>query len=141
MRCEDCGTEYSEPDGEGEEAFCPVCGAYTAQLVEGPGGTGRFWGYWGLRPVIAVRQVTPMLGIQAGRIMRRWYRAKHLTKKVTVQRVDRATGRIYTRRSTVRKQLFIHNRGFAVVNDGPAFATQLARYLNQLAEPGLAAPQ
>jgi hypothetical protein len=30
----------------------------------------------------------------------------------------------------VRKRLFSHNRGFATVNDGPAFASQLARYLN-----------
>jgi len=80
--------------------------------------------------VLAVRQVTPGIGIQAGRIMRRWYRAKRLTKRITVQRLEQATRRTYTRHSTVRKRLFSHNRGFATVNDGPAFASQLARYLN-----------
>ena len=33
------------------------------------------------------------------------------------------------RRTTVRKQLFRHSRGFVTVNNGPAFAFQLARYL------------
>jgi ribosomal protein S17 len=78
--------------------------------------------------VLAVRQVTPAIGIQAGRVMRRWYRAKRLTKQITVERVDRATGRVYVRRSRIRKRLFAHNRGFAAVNGGPAFDSQLARY-------------
>jgi hypothetical protein len=132
LRCEDCDTVYVE---NGDDP-CPSCGSYEAELIEEAGGTGRIWGYWGLRPVLAVREVTPQVGIQAGRVMRRWYRAKGLIRKITVQRVDQATGRIYTRHSTVRKKLFTHNRGFAVVNDGPAFASQLARYLNQLADPG-----
>jgi hypothetical protein len=132
LRCEDCDTVYVE---HGDDP-CPSCGSYEAELIEEAGGTGRMWGYWGLRPVLAVREVTPQVGIQAGRVMRRWYRAKGLIRKITVQRVDQATGRIYTRHSTVRKKLFTHNRGFAVVNDGPAFASQLARYLNQLADPG-----
>jgi len=33
--------------------------------------------------------------------------------------------------------LFIHNRGFATVNDGPVFSSQLARHLNTLIESGL----
>ena len=33
------------------------------------------------------------------------------------------------RRSTVRKRLFAHGRGFLCVNDGAEFASQLARYL------------
>jgi hypothetical protein len=134
LRCQDCDTVYFE---NGDDP-CPTCGSYEAELIEEPGGTGRIWGYWGLRPMLAVREVTPQVGIQAGRIMRRWYRAKRLTKKITVQRVDQGTGRVYTRHSTVRKKLFVHNRGFAIVNDGPAFAAQLARYLNSLETVGLA---
>jgi hypothetical protein len=45
-------------------------------------------------------------------------------------RVEQPTGRVYYRRSHKRKRLFAHNRGFVIVNDGPAFASQLARYLN-----------
>jgi hypothetical protein len=53
------------------------------------GGPGRFWRYRGLRPVLAIREVTPAVGIAAGRVLRRWYRAKGLTKQITVQRVER----------------------------------------------------
>jgi hypothetical protein len=133
LRCADCDTAYFE---NGDDP-CPACGSYEAELIEEAGGAGRIWGYWGLRPVLAAREVTPAVGIQIGRVMRRWYRAKRLTRKITVQRVDQVTGRVYTRRSTVRKKLFVHNRGFAVVNDGPAFAAQLARYLNSLEGAGL----
>jgi hypothetical protein len=35
-------------------------------------------------------------GIRAGRILRRWYRAKGLTKRARCQRVDQATGRVTT---------------------------------------------
>jgi hypothetical protein len=132
LRCDHCGAEYDEHGADPRSD----CGSYSAELIELTTGTGRFWGYRGLRPVLAVRQVTPDIGIQAGRILRRWYRAKRLTKQITIQRVDQSTGRIYARRSTTRKRLFAHNRGFVCVNDGPAFASQLARYLNSL-EPGL----
>lgn len=91
------------------------------------------WGYRGLRPVLAIRQVTPAVGIATGRVLRRWYRAKGLTKQITVQRIERATGRIRCRRCRKRKQLLTHNRGFVIVNDGPAVASQLARYLNGFA--------
>ena len=89
----------------------------------------RFWGYRGLRPVLAVRQVTPEDGIRAGRVLRRWYRAKGHTKQVRRVRVDQTTGRVMYRTTTVRKRLFAANRGFVTVNDGPAVASQLARYL------------
>lgn len=122
--CDDCAAEY-----EADLDECPTCGGLDAALVDAGAGPGRFWGYRGLRPVLAVRQVTPAIGIHAGRVMRRWYRSKRLTKQITVERVERSTGRIYARHSRVRKRLFVHNRGFATVNDGPAFASQLARYL------------
>ena len=92
--------------------------ARTPSVTE-EGSVGRFWGYRGLHRELAIRQVTPEVGIAAGRIARRWYRAKGLTKTVTVQRVEQATGRVPHRRSTVRKRLFSHGRGFLCVNDGP----------------------
>ena len=66
------------------------------------------------------------VGIAAGRVARRWYRAKGLTKTVTMQRVDQATGRVTYRRSTVRKRLLAHGRGFLCVNDEAEIASQLA---------------
>ena len=68
--------------------------------------------------------------LRRGRILRRWYRAKRLAKRVRRQRIDQATGRVTYRTTTVRKKLFFANRGFVTVNDGPAMASQLARYLS-----------
>ncbi|MDQ3765131.1 MAG: hypothetical protein M3460_27635 [Actinomycetota bacterium] len=39
---------------------------------------------------------------------------------------------MYYRSCRKRKRLFGHNRGFLAVNDGPVFASQLARYLASL---------
>ena len=121
--CTECGTGYDEDLNE-----CPDCGCPDADVTE-EGSVGRFWGYRGLHRELAIRQVTPEVGIAAGRIARRWYRAKGLTKTVTVQRVQQATGRVTHRRSTIRKRLFAHCRGFLCVNDGAEFGSQLARFL------------
>jgi len=133
--CDECGRVYPEDRDE-----CPDCGCVEAEVVE-VGSAGRFWGYRGLRPVLAVRQVTPSDGIRVGRVLRRWYRAKGLTKRVRRERVDQATGRVTTRTTTARKRLPAANRGFVTVNDGPAIAPQLARYLTASAaapgEPGI----
>ena len=43
-------------------------------------------------------------GASNRRVLRRWYRAKRLTKQITVQRVERATGRVGYRRCRKRKQ-------------------------------------
>jgi len=56
--------------------------------------------------------VTSEVGVVAGRIARRWYRAKGLTKTISVQRVEQSTGRVTYRLSTVRKPAVIHGRGF-----------------------------
>ena len=120
--CDECGRDY--PEGCGE---CPDCGSFEAEVVE-VGSAGRFWGYRGLRPVLAVREVTPEDGIRAGRVLRRWYRAKGLTRRVRRQRIDDA-GRVTYRTTTIRKRLFAANRGFVTVNDAPAMASQLGRYL------------
>jgi hypothetical protein len=122
--CEDCGRDYDQARDD-----CPDCGCLEAELVD-TGSVGRFWGYRGLRPILAARQVTPTVGIAAGRVLRRWYRAKGLTTQVTVTRVEQSTGRAHHRRSRKRKRLLAQNRGFIVVNDRPAVAYQLARYLN-----------
>ncbi len=58
------------------------------------------------RVVLAVREVTPADGIRAGRLLRRWYRAKGLTRRIRRQRVDQATGRVIFRSTTARKVLF-----------------------------------
>lgn len=128
--CTECGADYQSDCDE-----CPDCGCPDADVTE-EGSVGRFWGYRGLHRELAIRQVTPVVGIAAGRIARRWYRAKGLTKTINVQRVNQSTGRVTYRRSTVRKELFKHGRGFVCVNDGAEFASQLARYLPDLTTVG-----
>ncbi len=76
--CDDCGTHY---DSDRDE--CPDCGCLDAQLID-TSSAGRFWGYHGLRPVLATRQVTPegrhpgrpraapLVCRQGQRITRRW---------------------------------------------------------------------
>ncbi|MGD9526847.1 MAG: hypothetical protein AB7L91_14935 [Dehalococcoidia bacterium] len=118
--CTECSAGYDQALDE-----CPACGCPDADLVE-TGSAGRFWGYRGLSRCLAIRQVTPAIGIAAARIARRWHRAKGLTKQVTVQRVDYTSGRVTYRRCAVRKRLFVHGRGFVCLNDGASFAAQLA---------------
>jgi len=83
----------------------PDCGCFEADVIE-VGSTGRFWGYTSLRPVLSVRQVTPDVGLRAGRVLRRWYHPKGLTRRIRREHVDQATGRITRRATTVRKRLF-----------------------------------
>jgi hypothetical protein len=113
----------------------PVTTARTAAVWKQNSSTPAMWtgsrAAAGLRPILAAREVTPAVGIAAGRVLRRWYHTKSLIKQVTVRRIERATGRVYHRRSRRRKCLFSHNRGFATVNDGLLFlpnwpATSLA---------------
>jgi hypothetical protein len=92
-------------------------------------GPGRFWGYWGLQPARVGVLVLPQVGIAAGRILRRWASAQCATHEVIRTRVNQSTGRVHvhTRRKRVRRMP--NNRGWVSVNDGAAFASQLARAL------------
>ncbi|MEV1291925.1 hypothetical protein [Pseudonocardia sp. NPDC049635] len=68
--------------------------------------------------------------VRVGRIARRWGRAQQTWK----MRVEQSTGRVRYRRSRSRVKLMTNGgRGWIAVNDGPAFAAGLARYLDQLA--------
>jgi hypothetical protein len=93
-------------------------------------GPGRFWGYWVLRPARTGVHVLPAVGVAVGRLLRRWARAQGTTRQTTRMRVDQATGRIRYRNSRVRVRRLLSCRGWVSVNNGAAFATQLARYLD-----------
>jgi len=129
LLCTTCTEEYDQDLDK-----CPSCGQPGADVVE-RGSVGRFWGYRGLHRTLAIRHVTPTLGVAAGRVARRWYRAKGLMKQVMVARSTRGSGRVHYRRSNVRKVLFVSGRGFLCLNDGAAFASQLAGYLQQSFNP------
>jgi hypothetical protein len=100
-----------------------------AWKVEG-GSPGRFWGYWGLQK--AVGSVT--LGWDdyqaAVRVTRRWAAAQGTTRLVTVMRVNQRTGAIKYRQVRRRVNRLRQGGGFVMVNDGPAFASAVARAVN-----------
>lgn len=115
-------------------------------------GPGRFWGYWRLERRTAAVEVEPDEAVDAARIARRWARAQRTTRQVVVTRTaggrarpDRAdvvsiagaqllAADRTTRRRKVRRRVrrFGNGRGFISVNNGQAFALQLARALDAM---------
>ncbi|MCA1696862.1 MAG: hypothetical protein LC749_20240, partial [Actinobacteria bacterium] len=59
-----------------------------------------------------------------------WARAQGTTQQTTRMRVDQATGRVHYRNSRVRVRRLLGCCGWLNVNDGAAFAAQIARYLD-----------
>jgi hypothetical protein len=108
-------------------------------------GPGRFWGVYGLKKAVAVVEVAQDVYLAARRVVRRWSRnqavygdsASRLPTAVVprtatrlIPRVDRDTGVLKHRRVRRRRTLCNHGGlagGYALVNDGPGFAAQLAR--------------
>jgi hypothetical protein len=115
------------------------------ELWQAPGaGPGRFWGYWGLKPLVAAVDMRPDDYEFAARTLRRyaervrvwdkaagaWVTARAMRPvKGQYRVVDYETGEIgwrkHRRRSRVRR--FGSCSGFLLVNDAPAMATELAR--------------
>ncbi|HET9877372.1 MAG TPA: hypothetical protein VFQ37_16690 [Mycobacterium sp.] len=92
---------------------------------------GRFWGYWHLERVVRSVEVAPDVARAAARTARRWAAANSYNARVRVwrQRWDTDTGELLGgrwRHSTVRVRRFSRASGYLVVNDGAAFASQLA---------------
>lgn len=119
----------------------------------GPGdGPGRFWGYRQMERVPRAVEVSPRDAQQAARLIRRWARAKGITQEVRAPRVRggrvipkehevvglagaqlvESRGRVRHRRSRRRVDRMRNGAGWVSVNDGAAFASQLARWLAQL---------
>jgi hypothetical protein len=112
---------------------------------QAPGkGPGRFWGYWGLKPLAVAVELSGNDYILAARIVRRWssrtrvwdrkacdwkYVRTMTPAKPRWRDVDRETGEVVwrKRRRRVRVRRFASGSGFVVVNDAPALARQLAR--------------
>lgn len=97
---------------------------------------GRFWGVWGLEKATATVELHADEALALARVMRRWQRANGFRAQRTVWRTDTRTGAQRQRRSGVWVGSRMRgHKGFIVLNDGPAFASALARYLDQLALP------
>lgn len=92
-------------------------------------GPGAFWRYWHLEPATATRHVSPEAKHQTSRLLRRWARAQGTTRQVSRPRVEQSTGRIRYRKTRVPVKRLSGGAGWVAVNDGAAFASQIARYL------------
>lgn len=92
------------------------------------GSVGRFWGYWGLKPLIVKTEISNEDAVFIARVLRRWSRSSRRYTKRQVFRVNSRTGEVYTRNANRRSKSRMSNRlGFVSVNDGSAMGTTLAR--------------
>ncbi|SLD66812.1 Uncharacterised protein [Mycobacteroides abscessus subsp. abscessus] len=137
-------TKHSSPNLHGDKEYQHIVPKLWRQPSRGP---GRFWGVYGVKKAIAVVEVEQDAYLTARRIVRRWSRSQAVygdsgsrfptavvprTATRLVPRADRATGVVVHRR--VRRRRTLCNQGglaggYALVNDGPAFASQLATAL------------
>ncbi|OBB87986.1 hypothetical protein A5779_32350 [Mycolicibacterium peregrinum] len=141
-------TKHSSPNMHGDKEYQHI----VPELWQQPGhGPGRFWGVYGLKKAVAVVEVAQDAYLAARRIVRRWSRSQAVygdsssrfptavvprTAVRLVARVDRDSGVVQHRRVRRRRALCDQGGlagGFALVNDGPTFACQLARALNSSA--------
>ncbi len=137
-------TKHSSPNTLGNKEYQHIVPEQWQQPGKGP---GRFWGIYGLKKATAVAEIAQDAYLAARRIIRRWSRSQATyadsdsrfptavvpsTAHRIVQRVDRTTGAVTHRRVRRRRQICDQgglNGGYALVNDGPSFAAQLARAL------------
>ncbi len=137
-------TKHSSPNSQGAKEYQHV----VPQAWRAPGkGPGRFWGKSGLKKATTTVEMPAASYINARRVIRRWSRNQPTfpdptnrfpaavnprTVNVSVPRVDAKTGKVTYRRLHRRRQLCSQGGlagGFALVNNGPEFASQLARAL------------
>jgi hypothetical protein len=137
-------SKHSSPNLGGDKEYQHIVPELWRQPGRGP---GRFWGVYGLRKAISVVDLTQDAYLAARRIVRRWSRNQAIygdepsrfpTRVVpratvrTVRRFDLQKGVAKCRRLR-RRRLLCHQGGlaggYALVNDGPAFAAQLAMAL------------
>ena len=138
-------TKHSSPNQLGDKEYQHIVPEAWRQPGHGP---GRFWGVHGLQRATAVVEIAQDAYLTARRIIRRWSRSQAIygdctrrfptavvprTARVAVRRVDSQTGKVCHRR--VRRRRLLCNQGglaggYVLVNDGPAFASQLAAALS-----------
>lgn len=146
-------TKHSSPNRLGDKEYQHMVPEPWRRPGHGP---GRFWGVHGLERATAVVELAQDAYVTARRMIRRWSRSQAVYGDLThrfptsvaprtahrvVQRVDTATGKV--RRRKVRRRRLLCDQGglaggYALVNDGSLFASQLAAAL-QVVSCGAAA--
>ncbi|MCV7134797.1 hypothetical protein H7J06_17565 [Mycobacterium hodleri] len=145
-------TKHSSPNLHGDKEYQHIVPELWRQPGRGP---GRFWGVYGLKKAIAVVEVGQDAYLAARRIVRRWSRSQAVygdsgsrfptavvprTATVMVPRVDCETGVVAYRRARRRRPLCNQGGlagGYALVNDAPAFAAQLACAIHDFEKLGM----
>jgi hypothetical protein len=137
-------TKHSSPNLDGDKEYQHIVPDPWRRPGRGP---GRFWGVYGLKKAVATVEIAQDVYLSARRIVRRWSRSQAVygdsgdrfptavvprTATRLVPRVDRDSGWVTHRR--VRRRRTLCNQGglsggYALVNDGPGFASQLAAAL------------
>jgi hypothetical protein len=138
-------TKHSSPNLHGDKEYQHIVPEEWRLPGRGP---GRFWGVYGLKKAIAVVEVAQDAYLSARRIVRRWSRSQVAygdpcsrfptavvprTAVRLVPRANRNTGAVKYRK--VRRRSALCNQGglaggYALVNNGPGFAAQLARAIS-----------
>ncbi|WP_394328664.1 rolling circle replication-associated protein [Mycobacterium avium] len=138
-------TKHSSPNRLGDKEYQHIVPEAWRRPGRGP---GRFWGVHGLERATAVVEIAQDAYLTARRIIRRWSRSQAIHSdcthcfptalvprmtRVAVQRTNSKTGKV-RHRNVCRRRLLCRQGGFAggyaLVNDGPAFASQLAAALS-----------
>ena len=126
--CENCGAEYDEDRDE-----CPDCGCFDAPLIDTGGGPDWFWGY---RACARCSSSGRSFSAWASRLVASFAAGTGRSSSPSRSPCggsSRSAAACTTGTAASGKQLFAHNRGFVTVKDGPAFASELARYLTDSA--------
>ncbi|WP_234790211.1 hypothetical protein [Mycolicibacterium fortuitum] len=138
-------TKHSSPNLDGDKEYQHIVPELWRQPGKGP---GRFWGVYGLKKAVVVVEVAQDAYLTARRIVRRWSRSQAVygdsanrfpttvvprTAVRLVPRVKHETDVVVHRR--IRRRRILCNQGglaggYALVNDGPGFAAQLARAIS-----------
>lgn len=138
-------TKHSSPNLHGDKEYQHIVPETWRQPGRGP---GRFWGVYGVKKAIALVEVAQDAYLAARRILRRWSRSQAIygnpassfptavvprTATWLVPRVGQGTG-VVTHRRVRRRRAFCNQGGlaggYALVNDGPTFAANLAAALS-----------
>lgn len=118
-------SKHSSPNKGGDKEYQ---NRVPALWVEA-GNVGRFWGYWGLKPLIENVPISNADAIRVARILRKWARANARPQRIEVWRLHRKSGTLHKRVLSRKARRFPRQLGFVSVNDGSAIGECLARLL------------
>lgn len=118
-------SKHSSPNKDGDKEYQ---NRVPALWVEA-GNVGRFWGYWGLKPLVENVPISNTDAVRVARILRKWARANTPPQRVEVWRLNKSEGTVRKRFITRRVKRFPRQLGFVSVNDGSAIGECLARFL------------